>query len=228
MDLTKEDIELAIIKEEEKLNKRMEKGCDDRGMVAWEMHLWTPDAPHGRKVPVLFLPCFIFILANLQIVLISNDITFQTGTFAMKEHSLYQKVSEGHNRIKYFVNFFWQASEYSRTNALPRVYVSANSGARIGFASDVKNRLKILWNDNDETEEGFKYLVLECREEQRGILSQVEINDNFRIFAVLGKENEDIGVENLVGSGMIAGETSAAYQQVPTYCLVIFIFLRFS
>lgn len=36
--------------------------------------------------------------------------------------------------------------------------------------------------------------------------------DLYRIDAVIGKENDDIGVKNLVGSGMIAGETSVAYQ----------------
>jgi acetyl-CoA carboxylase / biotin carboxylase 1 len=45
-------------------------------------------------------------------------------------------------------------------------------------------------------------------------------NGHRKIEAVIGKEN-DIGVENLVGSGLIASETSAAYREVPTYCLVI-------
>lgn len=107
---------------------------------------------------------------------------------------------------------------------MPRVYVAANSGARIGFASDVKNRLRIVWNDKDRPEEGFKYLSLDCKEDEKEILSQVEYTPadkgrHHRIDAVIGKEN-DIGVENLVGSGLIAGETSAAYREVPTYCLV--------
>ena len=45
------------------------------------------------------------------------------------------------------------------------------------------------------------------------------MNGYRRIDAIIGKEN-DIGVENLVGSGLIASETSAAYREVPTYCLV--------
>ncbi|KAK6034262.1 carboxyl transferase domain protein [Cooperia oncophora] len=45
-------------------------------------------------------------------------------------------------------------------------------------------------------------------------------NGLLRLKAVVGKPNETIGVENLQGSGMIAGETSAAYDEVPTYCLV--------
>lgn len=45
------------------------------------------------------------------------------------------------------------------------------------------------------------------------------VNGRRKIEAIIGKEN-DIGVENLVGSGLIASETSAAYREVPTYCLV--------
>ncbi|VDK62172.1 unnamed protein product [Gongylonema pulchrum] len=40
-----------------------------------------------------------------------------------------------------------------------------------------------------------------------------------QIDGIIGKER-DLGVENLVGSGMIAGETSRAYNEVVTYSLV--------
>ncbi|KAL3102143.1 hypothetical protein niasHS_003552 [Heterodera schachtii] len=188
MILHEDEGELEVLRDEEQMSKRMARGRNDRGMVAWEMHLCTPDAPLGRKI-----------------VLIANDITFQMGSFSMREHRLYQK-----------------ASEYSRKHQMPRIYVAANSGARIGFASDVKNRLKIVWNDEERPEDGFKYLSMDCGEEESDILSQVEstfTDGRHRIDAVIGKEN-DIGVENLVGSGLIAGETSAAYREVPTYCLV--------
>nr|CAD2158339.1 unnamed protein product [Meloidogyne enterolobii] len=191
MILTSDDpnAQLNIIRSEEELNRRMSSGCNDRGMIAWEMQIWTPDSPHGRTI-----------------VLISNDITFQMGSFSMREHRLYQK-----------------ASEYSRINKMPRVYIAANSGARIGFASDIKNHLNIVWNDDDRPEDGFKYLTLDPKVENSEILSQIEStllnNGNRRIDAIIGKEG-DIGVENLVGSGLIAAETSAAYRKVPTYCLV--------
>nr|CAD2161780.1 unnamed protein product [Meloidogyne enterolobii] len=194
MILTSDDpnAQLNIIRSEEELNRRMSSGCNDRGMIAWEMQIWTPDSPHGRTI-----------------VLISNDITFQMGSFSMREHRLYQK-----------------ASEYSRINKMPRVYIAANSGARIGFASDIKNHLNIVWNDDDRPEDGFKYLTLDPKVENSEILSQIEStllnNGNRRIDAIIGKEG-DIGVENLVGSGLIAAETSAAYRKVPTYCLVNFI-----
>lgn len=110
---------------------------------------------------------------------------------------------------------------------MPRVYIAANSGARIGFASDVKKRLQVVWNDDARPEDGFQYLTVQCdgnESEDAKVLSQIESTpaaskNQHRIHAVIGKES-DIGVENLVGSGLIAGETSAAYREVPTYCLV--------
>lgn len=138
--LTDEEGEISIIRDEVELNRRMSSGCNDRGMIAWEMQIWTPDCPYGR-----------------YIVLISNDITYQMGSFSMREHRLYQK-----------------ASEYSRKMRMPRIYVAANSGARIGFAADIKRHLAIVWNDEDRPEEGFKYLALDSKaENDENIISQV-------------------------------------------------------
>uniref|UniRef100_A0A0N4ZJF5 Acetyl-CoA carboxylase n=1 Tax=Parastrongyloides trichosuri TaxID=131310 RepID=A0A0N4ZJF5_PARTI len=142
-------------------------------------------------------------LEPLKIVVIANDITYKMGSFSMKEHLVYAK-----------------ASEYSRKFNLPRIYISANSGARIGFAEDVKKNLKIQWINENKPEDGYTGLTLDdCSED---VWSQVKYTnkDGIRYLeAVVGKEN-DIGVENLVGSGLIAGETSEAYNSVPTYCLV--------
>lgn len=64
----------------------------------------------------------------------------------------------------------------------------------------------------DRPEDGFKYLTLDSKIENSEILSQIEStllnNGNRRIDAIIGKEG-DIDVENLVGSGLIAAETSA-------------------
>ncbi len=67
-------------------------------------------------------------------------------------------------------------------------------------------------------EDGFKYLTVQCDgTEGDDVLSQIESSpcpdskNQHRIHAVIGKES-DIGVENLLGSGLIAGETSAAYR----------------
>uniref|UniRef100_A0A7E4VD69 Acetyl-CoA carboxylase n=1 Tax=Panagrellus redivivus TaxID=6233 RepID=A0A7E4VD69_PANRE len=182
---------VSVLRTPEENKLRRTQPSNDRGMLAWELKLYTPDAPTGRAI-----------------VVIANDVTHFMGSFSMREHRLYHR-----------------ASEYSRANDMPRVYVAANSGARIGFAADIKQRLSVVWNDDTKPEDGFAAL---CLDETHGaldesILNQVEshrdASGNVILDAVIGKEN-DIGVENLVGSGLIAGETSAAYKTVPTYCLV--------
>ena len=40
----------------------------------------------------------------------------------------------------------------SRKLGLPRFYISANSGARIGLAEEIKPLFKIAWVDNDDFE----------------------------------------------------------------------------
>lgn len=40
-----------------------------------------------------------------------------------------------------------KASEMARQEGLPRIYIAANSGARIGLASEVKSLFKIAWID---------------------------------------------------------------------------------
>ena len=35
----------------------------------------------------------------------------------------------------------------ARAQGLPFVYISANSGARIGLAEEVKHHFKVAWND---------------------------------------------------------------------------------
>lgn len=64
----------TVLRDDNELERRSQAGVNDRGMVAWEMELWTPDAPNGRKI-----------------VVISNDITYQIGSFSMREHRLYYK-----------------------------------------------------------------------------------------------------------------------------------------
>ena len=42
---------------------------------------------------------------------------------------------------------FQRASELARSQGLPFLYLSANSGARIGLAEEVKHHFKVAWND---------------------------------------------------------------------------------
>lgn len=48
------------------------------------------------------------------------------------------------------------ASEIARKLKIPRIYLSANSGARIGLAEEVKALFRIAWEDNKEPDRGFR------------------------------------------------------------------------
>lgn len=53
-----------------------------------------------------------------------------------------------------------QASEYARTRGLPRVFLAANSGARIGMAQSLKKKFQICFMDDRDPSKGFKYIYL--------------------------------------------------------------------
>lgn len=57
-------------------------------------------------------------------------------------------------------DFFAKASEYARKLGLPRLYISCNSGARIGLVEELKPKFKVAWNDESNPSSGFKYLFL--------------------------------------------------------------------
>jgi acetyl-CoA carboxylase/biotin carboxylase 1 len=43
---------------------------------------------------------------------------------------------------------------------LPRIYLSANSGARLGLAEEIKHLFHVAWEDANNPDKGFKYLYL--------------------------------------------------------------------
>lgn len=81
--------------------------------------------------------------AGRDIIVIANDITFLIGSFGPRE-----------DRV------FGLASEMARRLSIPRIYIAANSGARIGLAEEVKSLFRIAWEDSEEPDKGFKYLYL--------------------------------------------------------------------
>lgn len=163
-------------------------------MVAWRIKLSTPEFPNGRDM-----------------ILIANDLTFFIGSFGPNEDMVFQK-----------------ASELARELKVPRIYVSCNSGARIGLAEEVKSLFKIAWED---PEKGFKYLYLTTEDYSnisninsvRAILIEDEGEPRYKITDIIG-ETDGLGVENLRYAGMIAGETSRAYEDIVTISLVSIIF----
>lgn len=106
---------------------------------------------------------------------------------------------------------------------IPRVNVSCNSGARIGLADDVSKAFRAKFKDPNNPGEGFEYLYVDG-DVDKSIKDQIVYetmpNGQLRLKTVIGRKEENIGVENLQGSGLIAGETSTAYDEVPTYCYV--------
>lgn len=68
-----------------------------------------------------------------DIIVIGNDITYRIGSFGPQEDVL-----------------FLRASELARTHGIPRIYVAANSGARIGLAEEIRHMFHVAWEDPDD------------------------------------------------------------------------------
>lgn len=170
-------------------------GENNIGMIAWKLRFKTPEYHNGREM-----------------IVIANDITYKIGSFGMEEDVLFLK-----------------ASELARKEGIPRIYISANSGARIGLAEELKELFQVAWVDPSNPDKGIKYLYLKQEDYVKlnnvdsKILNAELIEDDsevrYKINDIYGKEN-GLGVENLRGSGMIAGETSQAYNEIYTISLV--------
>ncbi|KAH9255170.1 hypothetical protein BASA81_006610 [Batrachochytrium salamandrivorans] len=174
-------------------------GNNTMAMVAWRATLKTPQYPEGR-----------------QFILIANDITMDAGSFGTQED-----------------NLFLEASKLARTLRIPRLYIAANSGARIGMADEVKKCFQVAWVDETNPNKGFQYIYLSadaykllgpegrnsviCDKEPIIVSETGEVR--YRISSIVG-EGRDLGVENLRGSGLIAGETSRAYDETFTLTYV--------
>ncbi|KAI9096466.1 acetyl-CoA carboxylase [Phlyctochytrium arcticum] len=191
-------VELVVGKNGELTETVRELGANTCGMVAWDFELFTPEYPEGR-----------------HIVIIANDITYNIGSFGPMEDLV-----------------FFKASEYARKLGIPRIYISANSGARIGLADEVINQFNVAWMDETNPGKGFDYLYLNEPEYKTLVLDagskpsvrceRIVMPDGavrYKIVDVIGKTH-GLGVENLQGSGMIAGETSLAYEEIFTLTLV--------
>jgi acetyl-CoA carboxylase/biotin carboxylase 1 len=167
---------------------KREIGTNKVGMVAWKVTMKTPEYPEGREV-----------------VVISNDITVQSGSFGVQEDEV-----------------FFKASKYARENKIPRVYISCNSGARIGLVDDLKPKFQIKFIDEASPSKGFEYLYLDdatYKSLPEGSVNVRKVPEGWAITDIIGTD-EGIGVENLQGSGKIAGETSRAYDEIFTLSYV--------
>jgi acetyl-CoA carboxylase/biotin carboxylase 1 len=162
------------------------------GMVGWLMQMRTPEFPEGRKV-----------------LIVSNDVTFSAGSFGPKEDVYFKSMTDLACREK-----------------LPLIYLAANSGARIGVAEEVRACFRIGWSEDSSPDRGFKYLYLQPQDYER--LSSSVIAHELKLDSgevrwviedVIG-EQDGLGVENLSGSGAIAGAFSKAYRETFTLTYV--------
>jgi len=163
-------------------------GTNDIGMVAWMTTMKTPEYPSGR-----------------QVIFVANDVTFQSGSFGVREDEFYFKVSE-----------------YARELKIPRVYIACNAGARIGLVDELKPQFQVKFTDPNNPSKGYDYLYLsdeDYRKNPSNTVNAVKCEEGWRITDIIGSKH-GIGVENLRGSGMIAGETSRAYSEIFTLSYV--------
>lgn len=148
-----------------------------------------------------------------EFIVVANDITHKIGSFGPEEDY-----------------FFDKCTKLARELGIPRIYLSANSGARIGIADELVPLFKVAWNDPSSPDKGFQYLYL-TPEDQRSIIENgkgdtvvtervvEDGEERYVIKSVIGAE-DGLGVECLKGSGLIAGATSRAYKDIFTITLV--------
>jgi len=152
------------------------------------------------------------MLQGRQIVVIANDITHKAGSFGTREDVVFKL-----------------ASEFARKKRVPRLYMAANSGARIGLAEGIKKTFNVAFKDPENPESGFDFLYVNKDDYERLGVAQKDLIAEpatvggeavFKITDIIGSE-PDLGVENLKGSGLIAGETSLAYDDIFTLTIVL-------
>jgi acetyl-CoA carboxylase / biotin carboxylase 1 len=172
-----------------------EPGTNSCGMVGWLLTAKTPEYPRGRRF-----------------IIVANDITYQIGSFGPQED-----------------RFFHKCTELARKLGIPRIYLSANSGARIGMADELIPHFSVAWNDAAHPEAGFKYLYLTPdkkkqfeQQKKKEVITEQIVDDGeerHQITTIVGAK-DGLGVECLRGSGLIAGATSRAYEDIFTITLV--------
>jgi acetyl-CoA carboxylase/biotin carboxylase 1 len=186
--------ELIVDEDGELTEVQREPGTNTHGMVGWTITAKTPEYPRGRRF-----------------IIIANDITFRIGSFGPQEDK-----------------FFNKCTELARRLGIPRIYLSANSGARIGMAEELIPHFSVAWKDPAKPEAGFRYLYLtpeiykRFADRRKDVITERIVEDGderHRITTIIGAE-DGLGVECLRGSGLIAGATSRAYQDVFTITLV--------
>ncbi|KYN96281.1 putative biotin carboxylase subunit of acetyl CoA carboxylase [Plasmodium gaboni] len=176
------------------LSDELDIGQNKRSVIGLLLNIRTDEYEEGRDV--------IFII---------NDISTQGGSFSIFEDEL-----------------FYGISSYAREKKIPRIYISCNSGARIGLYNFLMDKIRIEWKDEQKKELGYKYIYItenvKEKIDKEDIIFLTEIIENnekrYIIDGIVGNLKNPVGVENLRGSGLIAGETSKAYEEIFTLSYV--------
>ena len=145
-----------------------------------------------------------------EVVIVANDVTYQSGSFGVAED-----------------DFFAKVTRFAAARGVPRVYLSSNSGARIGLVEALKPLVGVKWVANDPSK-GLEYLYVTPEDLEKLPEGSVDVkpknrNGHHEIEAIIGSDDQvpdGIGVENLRGSGTIAGEASRAYEETFTLSYV--------
>ncbi|POW05114.1 hypothetical protein PSHT_10947 [Puccinia striiformis] len=149
--------------------------------------------PPGRNT--VGMVAWMFVIKTPQfphgrrMIVIANDITFKIGSFGPAED-----------------DFFYRVTELARKLGVPRIYLSANSGARLGIADEVTDLFCAAWNEPENPSKGFKFLYLtqdsvkrlKDKGEENVVTEEVEYEGQtvHQIKAVIGSQ-DGLGVESL-------------------------------
>ncbi|KAJ8902947.1 hypothetical protein NDN08_006265 [Rhodosorus marinus] len=136
-----------------------------------------------------------------DVIIIANDITFMSGSFGPKEDAAFER-----------------ASRLAREEGIPRIYIAANSGARIGIADEIRKEFNVRWVNEEDPTKGFTDLYLD-KDDLSKFAETARFDENGNLTDVIGA-SEGLCVENLMGSALIARETSIAYNETFTLTYV--------
>ncbi|CAI7665354.1 unnamed protein product [Penicillium bialowiezense] len=91
---------------------------------------------------------------------------------------------------------------FARKLGIPRIYLSANSGARIGMADELIPFFSVAWNNPGKPEAGFKYLYLtpevkkrfDASKQKEVITEQItdEGEERHKITTVIGAKDAEV------------------------------------
>ena len=119
--------------------------------------------------------------------------------------------------------FFTSSKDVRREEILLEFFLAGDSGAHFYIAWDVRDPHQVSWVDPSDPVRDFNDLSISQSEAQSIECSittgRVLENGKVKILSIIGT-GHGLAAETLMGSGLIAGESSAAYDETFTRTLV--------